>query len=233
MKKSTRLLGAIVVSIIAPSATALAAGTQPQPLAHVAHKLGLQYSYLENEDAVLLTGHGLTVTVRPGSPFFYNGARIEPVDGGMPTFHDNDVYVPVAFVHQLSSMERASDAMLGMTRNAKLPQIATLAAEAKAPPVERHATSVRLATIKGTENLRVFGTATPGALVSIVLKAISSPDIPTVFLGRSFVEANEKGTFETTLPMAPAYFNGSVFVAEASGIDDVDPVTTHFAPPLR
>lgn len=212
---------------------ALAQPAPAQPLAVVAHRLGFTYAYLGPDDEVSLTGHGITVLVRPGDPFFSVNDRREPVRGGAPQYRGSDVYVSPAFYAQLSSIERSASLANDMSLSKSSISGAGRIDLDTTPEAPRHVAKLDLSPMKGTEDVVVSGTATPGALVTIVLKAIAAPQLPTIFLNRSFTIAKGDGTFSTRISTAPEYFNGSTFLAEASSVDDAAPVVAQYAPPLR
>ena len=223
---------AILVALPLCGADALAQSTPSVSLASVAHKLGLAYSYLGTEDAVSLYGHGIAVTVRPGEPFFYINDRSEPIRGGTPVFRGNDIFVPAEFVGQLSMLEKTIGSGLG-TRRSNAADANNLGLTKMAPTAPRLVTRLVMGPAPGSEDVALSGDATPNALVSIVLKAISSPLVPTIFLNRSFAVADSTGKFSLIVSTAPEYFNGSEFVAEASGVDDTKAVVARYSPPKR
>ncbi len=229
-----KIYAAAIIALLACSEPAFAQGGQNVPLATVARQLGLVYAYLGPDDIVSLSGHGLSVTVRPGEPFFYVNDRSEPVAGGTPTYRGGDIYVSRAFVKQLAALSRVAASANSSTVNSAAsrlmrPQLALAPANA----MPRRVTNLRLAGVEGSDNVAVSGKAPPGALVALVLKAVSSPQVPTVFLNRSFVVAASDGTFGIELSTAPEYFQGSVIVVEASGIDDAKPVSARYTPPAK
>ncbi len=229
-----KMYAAAIIALLTCSAPAFAQEAQNVPLATVARQLGLVYAYLGPDDIVSLSGPGLSVTVRPGEPFFYVNDRSEPVAGGAPTYRGGDIYVGRAFVKQLAALSRVSaSAKSGALRSASSNSMRSELGLAPAGAVPRRVTDVHLAGVEGSDNVLVTGKAPPGALVALVLKAISSPQVPTVFLNRSFVVAARDGTFDIQLSTAPEYFQGSVIVVEASGIDDAKPVSARYTPPAK
>ena len=209
------------------TASGYAASDASIPLAILAQRMGLTYAYLDSDDAVSLIGHGMSVTVRPGSPFFYVNDREEPIAGMTPTYESGDVHVSKAFGSQLMTLERT----LGKTTSPHR-TIAQLPVRAMtAPAIERHVTEMTLSGVKGNDDVVVEGNATPNSLVSLVLKAIAAPELPTVFLNRSFTVASAQGTFKLEISTAPAYYTGTTYEAEAVGVDDQNPVVATFVPP--
>jgi len=205
-----------------------------EPLAAVAHRLGFVYAYLGPDDEVSLTGHGITVLVRPGDPFFSVNDRREPVRGETPRYRDSDIVVSRHFVRQLTEIERAA-AFANDTALAKsyVSGAGRIDLDPHVSAAPRKVATVDLSPVKGTEDVLVSGNATPGSLVAIVLKAIASPYLPTIFLNRSFAVAGTDGKYEMRISTAPEYFNGSTFLAEASSVDDASPVVARYAPQLR
>jgi len=213
----------IVTALAAP---AYAASDAPMPLATVAHRMGLTYAYLNFDDSVSLTGHGLAVTVRPGSPFFYVNDREEPVAGMTPTYRSGDVVVSPAFAMQLATLER----QMGTVGRPHKLIVAQAPMHAMTAPAERHVTDMAIAAVAGDNDVLVSGTATPNSLVSIVLKANVSPELPTVILNRSFTVADAAGKFAVDISTAPAFYAGTTYTAEGVGVDDRTPVTASFEP---
>ena len=212
-------------------ASAPANGTHAEPLAAVAHRLGFVYAYLGPDDVVSLTGHGLSLVVRPGVPYFTVNDRVVPVEGEAPIYQAGDLLISPAFSHQLTAIERSAATKELPSRAqamAENPAHINVAAPGGAP---QNVSAVSLSSVKGSDDVSVSGEATPGSLVAIVLKAKADPLLPMIFLNRSFAVAGPNGQFAITIATAPEYFTGSIFTAEASGIDDAKPMTATYAPP--
>ena len=230
MKSIAIVLAAALWSAgVAASADTMAA----VPLASVAHRLGLTYAYLGSDDEVSLTGHDVAVIVRPGSSFFSVNDRVEPMEGDAPRYQGGDLFVSPAFARQLGAIERAA------AKNDVVRRSRTLAASdmhinaARGNGEPHRVTTIAITQVVGTEDVDVSGDATPGALVAIVLKANEAPELPTIYLNRSFAVAGADGKYSVEIPTAPNYFTGSVLIAEASGIDDAKPMTASFTPPSK
>ena len=225
----------IVIAIIALlpfcGASVRANQMHAEPLATVAHRLGFVYAYLGPDDVVSLTGHGLSLIVRPGVPYFTVNDRVVPVEGDAPTYQSGDLFISPAFSHQLTAIERAAASKQRPSRSEAMAENpAHINVAAPGGPMQ-NVNAVSLNSVKGSDDVSVSGEATPGALVAIVLKATSDPLLPLIFLNRSFAVAGPNGQFQLKIPTAPEYFTGSVFIAEASGIDDAKPMTATYAPP--
>ena len=226
-------IAALAIIALSPfiGASALANQTQGEPLATVAHRLGFVYAYLGPDDVVSLVGHGISVVVRPGVPFFTVNDRVVPVEGDAPVYASGDLVVSSKFSKQLAAIERAAASRELPSRAeamAENPAHINVAATAGHP---QNVTALMLDSVKGSDDVAISGEATPGSLVAIVLKATADPVLPTIFLNRSFTVAGPSGQFSIKIATAPEYFTGSIFIAEASGIDDAKPMTASYAPP--
>jgi len=220
---------AIVAVLLSLEANAVAGEVHAVALASVARQLGFTYVYLGPDDEVSLTGHGLAVVVRPGAPYFTVNDRVEPVEGDAPRYQGGDLFVSPAFAHQLTTIERSA----AKSERAERKTTAASALhinDSTSEVLPHHVLTVRLAQVPGTEDVVVAGEATPGALVAIVLKADAAPDLPTIYLNRSFAVAGSDGMFSLQIVTAPDYLTGSILIAEASGIDDSKPMTARFTP---
>jgi hypothetical protein len=71
--------------------------------------------------------------------------------------------------------------------------------------------------------IEVVGTATPGAHVSLVLRANLSDQLPVVTLDGTDAVAGSDGTFRARLDNAPDRFSFSRYFIEASGPSDAMP----------
>ena len=64
--------------------------------------------------------------------------------------------------------------------------------------------------LAGSEALSVNGTAAPGAPVTLTLLATVSQDLPTIIVSRHVVTADQNGTYQARIPIAPAYERGTL-----------------------
>ncbi len=224
---------ALVAALSSVTGVVSADDARALPLASVAHRLGLIYTYLGSDDEVSLTGHGVAVIVRPGSSFFSVNDRVEPIEGDAPRYQGGDLFVSPAFAHQLGTIERAAAKNDAMRRSRTLASSDLHINAAPKNGMTHRVTTVAIVAIPGTEDVAVSGQATPGALVAIVLKADAAPELPTIYLNRSFTLAGSDGKYSVEIPTAPNYFTGSVLIAEAAGIDDATPMTASFTPPAK
>jgi len=197
----------------------LAAAADGVALATVARELGFTYTYLPYENAVSLARPGATITVRPGDAFFFANERREPVYGDVPSYHDNDVYVSRAFVDEIRNLgtrESASGEGLGRVASA------AVAPRPVAPLDPPGSVATAVATYDpGTDRALVTGTATPGSIVGIVLKAELSDALPVVVLDRTYVIAGADGTFAARLSFGAAHFTPGRYVAHVYGARNV------------
>jgi hypothetical protein len=83
--------------------------------------------------------------------------------------------------------------------------IGTMAAvpEATSSPVD-------VSAVAGAAAVRVSGTAAGSQRLQAVLYATFAPELPIVLLNRKPLTADAAGRFAATIPIAPAYFNGSI-----------------------
>ena len=224
---------ALIVAAPLCAAKAVADQTHAMPLAAVAQKLGFVYAYLGPSDVVSLAGHGISIVVRPGVPYFTVNERVEPVRGDAPRYQSGDLYISPQFVQQLTKIERSAAHAYSSQHVASAnsnPAHINVAPEGSLP---QNVTAVTVAAAPGSDDVVVNGEATPDSRVSIVLKAIASPQLPTIFINRSFAVADKSGHFSKDISTAPEYFSGSVFIAEASATDDAKPMTARFTPPAK
>ncbi len=219
---------ALVIALWLCVASALAGQAQPKALAAVAQKLGLVYAYLGADDEVTLAAHGLSVVVRPGVPYFTLNDREEPIPGGKPFYRAGDVYISPQFAQRLGELERAA----ATSYHSPAQSIAHVNV-APSGGAAQNVTTVNMSAVPGSDDVEVSGAATPGAVVAIVLKAMATPDLPTIYLNRSFAIAGAAGTYAIDIPTAPEYFSGSIFIAEAAALDDVKPMTASYSPPQK
>lgn len=222
---------AIIALLAFCGTNASAASAHAEPLAKIAHRLGFVYTYLGPDDVVSLVGHGLSVIVRPGSPYFTVNERVQPIEGDAPRYEGGDLLISPAFSHQLAAIERAAAANFRPSRSDATSESAAHINVAAPGGPPHNVTHVVLTAVPGTDDVSVSGEATPGSLVAIVLKATADPLLPTIFLNRSFAIADSDGRFGIRIATAPAYTTGSTFTAEAAAIDDAQPMIAHYAPP--
>ncbi len=201
------------------------------PLATVAHRLGFVYAYLGPDDEVSLVGHGLSVIVRPGVPYFTVNDRVVPVEGDAPRYQGSDIYISPEFTHQLTTMELAAAKRALPSRTEAMAENPAGVNVANVARVPHNVTTVAIDAVPGSDDVAVTGEATPGSLVTITLKAAASPLLPTVFLSRSFAVAGPSGQFSLNMSTAPEYFTGSILFADVSAIDDAKPMTASYSPP--
>jgi hypothetical protein len=199
------------------SAAPVAAGDEI-PLATVARDLGYRYAYLPLENVVSLTRSGSVITVRPGDAFFTVDDRREPVYGFVPFYRNNDVVVSSAFEAEIRPNAR---------RAAFLERAARIAAEpAPTPYTPRDngiVTSVAAYFLRSASAIEIFGKATPGTHVSVVLRANLSENVPVVTVDGADAVAGSDGSFYTRLNGAPDHFTFSRFFIEAKAPGDETP----------
>jgi hypothetical protein len=215
MSAASVILGATAILCVA--AVAPAAADDTVPLATVARELGYRYAYLALDNAVSLTRPGATIVVRPGDAFFTINERREPVYGEVPFYRDNDVVVSRAFEREIGPAPR--HVAVTDERDSR---------PSMAPREPEHADVGKVRTMSAyflgsASAIEVVGTATPGAHVSLVLRANLSDQLPVVTLDGTDAVAGSDGTFRARLDNAPDRFSFSRYFIEASGPSDAMP----------
>src|ERR1700680_2233758 len=98
-------LGATLASVAFAAVTPAAIEARGDvAISRVAAELGYAYAYLGPEDAVSLSRPGVTILVRPGERLFDVNDRTEAMDGAVPRFSRNDLYVSEQFVARLRAI---------------------------------------------------------------------------------------------------------------------------------
>jgi hypothetical protein len=70
--------------------------------------------------------------------------------------------------------------------------------------------ALNVSPVVGKEAVYISGTAAAALQLQAVLYAKVSQDLPTVLLSRRPLTTDADGKFSATLPIAPAYFRGSI-----------------------
>jgi len=215
-----------VAALLLVSAVTLGAGPARADtgvsLLHVARTLGFSYRYLQYENAVELIRPGGIVVVRPGDPFFTINGRTEPVNGMAPEYRDNDVYVSRAFLREI----RGAGSPYRYTGAGREFGVAHA-------PVAGNVTELALGQTPATNVIDVSGVATPGAVVTIVLKSALSEDLPLTVIDSVETTADAGGRFATSISTEPVHFAPAQYVVEASSPSDVKPVVRVLVPQQR
>jgi hypothetical protein len=207
---------AVALATAAASAPALA--DDGIPLAKVARDLGYHYAYLPLENMVSLTRGGSVITVRPGDAFFTVNDRREPVYGFVPVYSHNDVVVSSEFESEIRPLARKAAYDERQVRVA-----AQVAIPPPEPPDNGSVASVAAYYLRSADSVEVFGTATPGTHVSIVLRANLSEYLPVVTIDGADAVAGPDGSFQTQLNSSPDHFVFSRFFVEAKAPGDERP----------
>jgi len=210
----------VPIVILAAATLAPARADDAVPLALVAADLGLAYAYLPVENAVSLTRPGTVIVVRPGDGFFSVNARREPVYGMVPAYRDNDVVVSRAFEAEIRQLGRktANRAHAPSWTHATAKSTATVAFAASARTGTVTTVSALFVASQGA--VQIAGRATPGSRVTLVLRAYLAEDMPVVTLNDGETTADSHGRFATVLASAPAWFQYTRFIVEASAPGD-------------
>jgi hypothetical protein len=209
--------------VAALSAPALAGGGVP--LAQVARDLGFRYAYLDQENGVSLTREGAVIVVRPGQGFFTINNRREPVYGTIPFYRDNDVVVSRAFEQEIKPF---GTPVRTAARFKRVPAWTV----ARQPVAVAHVDAGRVQSVEGSfvsaaSSVQIVGRATPGTLVSLVLRADLSEDLPVITLDGTSVLADASGAFKARLRSAPDHFAYTRLFVEATAPGDAVPITAY------
>lgn len=104
--------------------------------------------------------------------------------------------------------------------------IAALALLSATALVSAQAVTVVASQQNGSQGLVISGSAPANTPVRVSLAAQLSPDIPTVDLGTTEVEAGPDGRYATTRSIAPDYGKGSTITVRVSSAAGGDATTT-------
>lgn len=212
-------VGAAALAIALAALPAPAVADDSVALARVARELGFTYAYLPYENAVSLSRPGATIVVRPGDAFFTANERREPVYGAVPVYRGNDVYVSRAFMDEIRGLGRRVDPD-------EVTAAAAAAASRPAPPVPP-AGSVATAVASydpRDDRAVVRGTATPGSIVGVTLRAALSESLPVIALDHTYVVAAADGTYAARLSFGADRFELSRYIVEAYGAQNQRPI---------
>ena len=80
---------------------------------------------------------------------------------------------------------------------------------------------VEVSAVSGASAVRISGTVVGTQQLQAVVYADFAPELPIVLLNRRPLVTDAAGHFEATIPIAPAYFNGtiiSVIVQTTTGV---------------
>jgi hypothetical protein len=210
----------VLLAVGAAAAPALADGGIP--LAKVARDLGFRYAYLALENGVSLTRAGAVIVVRPGDGFFTINNRREPVYGTIPFYRDNDVVVSHAFEAEIRGLGTPP---ARVAKRAPAPAIARRAAPA--PADDGQVRSVGGTFVAAASSVEIVGRATPGTLVTLVLRGDLSEGLPVITIGGTSVVADASGTFEARMSNAPDRFTYTRLFVEAAAPGNVSPITAY------
>jgi hypothetical protein len=90
------------------------------------------------------------------------------------------------------------------------------AQNSSAPPV----TGITLTATRavGSEAVHITGTAPAARPLEAAIYARFSQDLPTVLLSRCIVSTDAAGRYDATLPIAPAFFRGTIVIVSVRAI---------------
>jgi hypothetical protein len=178
----------------------------------VARAYGFICATESTQAAVELARPGLSLVVRAGDPRYQVNDDVRYLTR-TPVFKNNEIYVDVAFERVLADLAAAHPWPVSA------PTAASQNLAATTPVL-----TIAAKYVEGAEAIHVSGTGPPGFLVSVVLKAIMSRDVPIVVIGRAFVQVDADGKFGATIPAGSIGLANTSFIASASG-RGIEPVT--------
>ena len=212
------LVASLVIAVYG-WAVAGAEARQGTALSKVASQLGFRYSYLGPEDAVTLARPGVIILVRPGERLFDVNDETEAMDGPVPYFAENDVYVSDQFIARLKAIALKYPASNGEGEQASVvidKNAVRLPARASGA-----VTVLSIAQEPGSYNLLVDGKAPANLPITITLVATFSSVIPDTVLSRTRTSTDADGTFHADISAAPDYFTGSIISVVASSVPGI------------
>jgi hypothetical protein len=193
-------------------------------LSQAAADLGYTYAYLGPEDAVSLGRPGVTILIRPGERLFDVNDRTEAMDGAVPRFSRNDLYVSEQFVARLRAIAARYS---GPTASGRSVVIA--APSVRTPFVTGPIASLDVRQIPGSQEVDVSGKApAPNLPITLTLVGTFSSDVPDTVLSRRQVLTGPDGRFHANVSVAPGFFRGAYLTLVASSVPGVASASLRF-----
>jgi Copper amine oxidase N-terminal domain len=203
-----------LATLAAQGAASAATGVS---LRSVAARDGYTMRWLGPERSVRLSRNGIVVVIRPGAVLYDVNSRQEVADVAPVATGRGDVVISASFAQRLGVLARES----ASTDPAPVGR-----AVGPVVPAVREPIVVSARQITGRHALFVQGSAPQNARVTLTLLATLAPDLPTVLLERSDVQADLTGRFAAVVSLAPDYLAGS-FVTLVATSDDAQSASTH------
>jgi hypothetical protein len=225
MRRLTQLaLSALVLMVPALPVSA----EQFVPLARVAAESHLNYSWLSAERAVVLTGPGLVLLVRPGESLYEVNNRVE--SASTPTrYAQDDIIVPSSMAARIEELARQAQALSATETQQQVFERVSSPGAAEV----RGSIALEVHQLAGQSAVLIKGQAPPSAPVMITLLATLSSDIPNVLVSRHTIEAEPDGRFQVIVPFGPDYVSDSylrVIATSGPGVTEASAQVT-IAPP--
>ncbi len=218
------LLHSIAASLMAIAVLCPAvAATSDLPLSRVAAQSGYALSWLGAERSVEISKPGMLIVIRPGQSLFEVNDRIETT-AVAPRYANNDLYISQSLANRIAQLARHPE-QYGAAMNQSVDPPGDVVAQASAVS---GAIQLEVHQLPGSEALLVTGHAPPSAPVTITLYATFSTDLPTVVVSRHDAHPDASGRFNTIVPIAPAYFRGSLLDVLASSLPGVKAATAQY-----
>ncbi|MDQ6931991.1 MAG: stalk domain-containing protein [Candidatus Eremiobacteraeota bacterium] len=202
------ILYAVISTILVLTATPSKAAERYVPLTRVAAQSGYVYSWLSAEGAASISRPGMVIVIRPGQNLYQVNDRIETTNSA-PRFASHDIYVSRSLAQRIGELARQQTAVL--------PSQGAQSIKISSVPLQG-AVTLDARPLAGSESLVLNGSAPPFLPVTITLLATISRDLPTVIVSRHYIQADAKGRFEATVPIASDYMRGSILKILASSV---------------
>lgn len=200
---------AAALTLVLTALPAIAGAASGVSLQQTAAAAGFTMHWLGPERSVSLNRDGIVVVLRPGTVLYDVNTREEVADTAPVVTSTGDLQIST----RLASRLRALAKQAALTNDA--PGLAYRVVEAPA----RGTIAIDARQMAGRSALTVNGSAPRNARITLTLLATLAPDLPTVLLQRSDVQADVNGRFSAVVTLSPDYLAGSsvTLVATADG----------------
>lgn len=206
---------------VAVMALPAVAAQRDVPLSRVAAQSGFTYSWLGAERAVEISKPGMVIVLRPGENLVEVNDRIETTPVA-PRYSSNDIYVSETLANRIAQLAQEPE---NRARKAMEQNVAAAQQAASQTPNIKGAIQFQVHPLTGSEAVVVTGQAPAGAPVTLTLFATYATDVPTVVVSRNDAHPDASGRFSTIVPIAPAYFRGSLLDVLATSLPGVSAAT--------
>ena len=201
---------AAALTLVLTALPAIAGAASGVSLERTAAAAGYTMHWLGPERSVSLNRDGIVVVLRPGTVLYDVNTREEVADAAPVVTSTGDLQISTRLASRLRALAKqaalANDPPTGPAyRVVEAPARGTIAIDAR--------------QMAGRSALSVNGSAPRNARITLTLLATLAPDLPTVLLQRSDVQADVNGRFSAVVTLSPDYLAGSsvTLVATADG----------------